>query len=126
MGLTKLSMPHEDLIPQILLSQSDSVCDTLIVHERQLYIAVFITYRPPDVPNYMGKVENCPTNIEVLVRLEDHISVLLMVDFNLTNLRWLEDLCLPEMTENEQGQLKSLWNLTKVYYMRQIVLEPTY
>lgn len=65
-----------DLTPQVILSHSDAVFDTLIVHIKQLDIAVYITYRPPDAPYHMDKLERCLTKIEFPGTLEQHISLL--------------------------------------------------
>lgn len=117
---------REDLTSQVLLSHSNSVCDTLIIHIRQLNVVICATYRPPDAPNHVGKFEDCLTKIEeVLDTLEQHISVLLMGDFNLPNVRWPEGLSLPGMTRYEQGQVNSLLNLANTLYMEQVVLQPT-
>lgn len=51
--------------------------------------------------------------------------MLLIGNFNLPNVGWLESLSLPRMARCKQGQMKSLLNLINTMYREQIVLQPT-
>ena len=49
---------REDVTPLVLLSHSNAVCDTLIVHMKQLEMVICTTYRPPDAPHHEDKFED--------------------------------------------------------------------
>ncbi len=117
---------REDITVTVLLSHSNSVCDTLMVHIRQLDVVICTTYRPPDAPNHNGKFEDSLSKIEeAFAKLDQHTNILLLGDFNLPNVKWPEGHLLAGMSLHEQRHTKSLLDLSHKLFMEQVILHPT-
>ena len=117
---------REDVTPVVLLSHSNSVCDTLIVQFIQIKMVMCITYRPPDAPNHGDSFEESLVKMEeVLAGLNDSHHILLLGDFNFPHMEWPSGHLLPGMSLREQGQALSLLNFTNTLFMEQVVPCPT-
>lgn len=113
---------HEDVTLLTVLSHLNSVCDTLIVHLKQLDLVICRLYHPSDASNHNDKFEESLTMIkEVLTTLDQYINILLMVYFNW----WPEGGIFSGMTHKECNRAELLLELTKTMYMEKTILSPT-
>ncbi|XP_036369725.1 uncharacterized protein LOC118768055 [Octopus sinensis] len=117
---------RKDVTPLLLLSRSNSVCDTLIGHIKQIDVVVCSTYRPPNISKEEGKFEDSLRRIEdVLTNLDQHINILFLGDFNLPNVKWPEGHILSGMSLHKQSQAKSVLELSDMLFMEQVILQRT-
>ena len=117
---------RDDVSPEVLLSHSNSVCDTLIVRIKQTDMVICITYRPPDAQKHEDAFEESLIKIKgVLTNLDDSLHILLMGDLNLPQVEWPSGHTLSGMTLHVQRQVDALLDLTNMLFMEQILLHPT-
>ena len=125
---------RDDLTPltKVLLSYSNGAVDVLVLHIKQLNVALIVVYRHPDDPN--GRVRSTANQLSPaldavrssLAELATPIPELIMCgDFNLPHALWETRTFSPGATADEKRMIELTQNIADEYFMSQLISGPT-
>ena len=118
---------QDKLTSTVLYTNTNAVCEILIVKVVSINLVICLIYRPPDCKEH----EFLPglDDIRNILRNHETSKILLMGDMNFPKIDWSDTANpkLPPMgNENEQKiQMTSLLELTDEFVLHQLVSEPT-
>ena len=124
---------RKDLVVKSIMQESNSFCDSLVLHLPQLNLVLINVYRPPSCPETLFS-ENLETIRNYLNTMENKNqcaqSYLLVGDFNFPFLKVGRDSTtlkanIGNKSSSEKKQAQSLLDFTNEFFMEQYVRKPT-
>ena len=117
---------REDLLSSILLQDSNSYCDSIILEIKQLDLIVVNFYRPPSCPENMFSQSLEAVKNQITSRSSKDLFI--SGDFNFPFLSWdsgvIDENFLAE-SNSEQRQAKSLIEFANEFFLHQHIDKPT-
>lgn len=118
----------QDRFPcSVLHTESNSVCETLIIKVTPLNLVLCLIYRPPDCKQY--EFLPCVAKIKQTLSENADSKILLMGDMNFPTINWTDtqNPKIPLSSENSdiKIQINALLELTDEYLLNQLISEPT-
>lgn len=109
----------------IILKYANNYCNCLVLDIPSLKLILVVIYRPPDCPSNdfattINNVEKCINSVG-----NPTPNILMFGDFNFPRIDWNTETSQSGGTRIEQDQSKCLLKLTNMFFLQQIIQQPT-